>query len=143
MQEKWIFFDFGEVFYDFGVDGKSNIFENGYDEKNNPDPNNDDFHPVNNPTGTENNGKFDIGETYQDFGTDRTKNDNEFRYSIKFARSLSFLRPAKFIAVPGAYSEGLVRYLLSSSIFQTPSKPASTLEYLKPSIEPISRFITL
>ena len=75
-------YDFGEFFYDFGVDGKSNIFENGYDEKNNPDPNNDDFHPVNNPTGTENNGKFDIGETYQDFGTDRTKNDNEFRYSI-------------------------------------------------------------
>ena len=63
-------YDFGEFFYDFGVDGKSNIFENGYDEKNNPDPNNDDFHPVNNPTGTELNNKYDVGELFNDFGID-------------------------------------------------------------------------
>ena len=75
-------YDFGEFFYDYGIDGKPNKFENGYDETSNPDPNNDDFHPVNNPNGTENNGMFNIGETYQDFGIDRTKNEFEFRYSI-------------------------------------------------------------
>jgi heat shock protein beta len=45
-----------------GTDGVPSHEEPGYNAETNPDPTGDDYHPVNNPTGTENNGIIDGSE---------------------------------------------------------------------------------
>lgn len=55
-------YDEGERFLDFGSDGIPDSREPGY----NPDPANDDYHPVNNPSGTEGNGTRDDHEEFED-----------------------------------------------------------------------------
>lgn len=59
-----------ERFRDVGLDGLANVDEPGYDPVTNPDPNGDDWDPLTNPTGTENNLRYDEGEPYDDDGLD-------------------------------------------------------------------------
>ncbi|WDT82760.1 MAG: hypothetical protein MPW14_25565 (plasmid) [Candidatus Manganitrophus sp.] len=47
---------------DTGVDGLLDFMEPGYDPLTKPDPNQDNYHPVFHPSGTEGNGRFDPGE---------------------------------------------------------------------------------
>ncbi|MCF6157971.1 MAG: hypothetical protein E3K32_05235 [wastewater metagenome] len=42
------------------------VYEAGYDPVDNPDPGEDDYHPLWNPTGTEGNGRFDASEPFSD-----------------------------------------------------------------------------
>ncbi|MFO0723382.1 MAG: hypothetical protein U1E65_06355 [Myxococcota bacterium] len=67
-----------EHFDDFGVDGKKDADEPGYDAVQNPDPSHDDYDWLTNPTGTEHNYHFDPGETYQDFGLDGVPNTADY-----------------------------------------------------------------
>jgi hypothetical protein len=60
----------GEPFADVGLDGKASAQEAGYDAATNPDPAGDDWHPLRNPAGTENNHWRDEGESYEDVGLD-------------------------------------------------------------------------
>ena len=53
---------------DCGSDGVCNEDEIGYNEIENPDPNNDDYDYNLNPFGTENNGEFDFGELSENNG---------------------------------------------------------------------------
>ena len=82
-----------ERFDDTGVDGCFDAIEDGkggcckdadfaagtcsrpYDPATNPDPNHDNFHWLNNPTGTEGNWLYDEGEPFDDFGLDGVKAD--------------------------------------------------------------------
>lgn len=48
-----------DTFEDVGLDGKRDEYEAGYHSINNPDPSGDNYDPVNNPFGTERNGRFD------------------------------------------------------------------------------------
>ncbi|MFN0252235.1 MAG: hypothetical protein ACKV2T_35490 [Kofleriaceae bacterium] len=59
-----------EPFSDFGVDGKADANETGYNAQTNSDPAKDNYHYLRNPLGTENNGDFDVGEPYEDVGLD-------------------------------------------------------------------------
>ncbi len=67
---------FWEPYEDCGLDGLCDENETGYNADSNPDPAGDNYHPFDNPTGTEENGFWDgpagsdPGETYQDLGLD-------------------------------------------------------------------------
>ncbi|NOZ88086.1 MAG: hypothetical protein GXP49_17890 [Deltaproteobacteria bacterium] len=65
-----VLFQMSEPFDDVGEDGLADKDEPGFDAKNNPDPANDDYDMMNNPLGTEGNGKYDKGEPYEDLGID-------------------------------------------------------------------------
>lgn len=66
-----------EPWDDAGVDGKLNQDEPGYDADNNPDPSQDDYDYVINPTGTEGNHRYDAGEPFRDFGLDGVPNTKD------------------------------------------------------------------
>ena len=59
-----------ERYSDFGIDGIPSEQENGYDSVTNPDPENDDYHYLTNPNGTENNRLWNEGEPFDDSGLD-------------------------------------------------------------------------
>ena len=59
-----------EPFSDFGVDGVPDPSEPGYSLGVNDDPAGDDYDPLYNPTGTENDRRYEVGEPYQDYGLD-------------------------------------------------------------------------
>ena len=65
-----VLFQLSERFEDTGEDGLLSMDEAGYDPVKNPDPHGDDFHPWNNPFGTEKNNLFDSGEPFLDYGLD-------------------------------------------------------------------------
>lgn len=67
-----------ERFVDHGGDGLSSADEPGFDVASNPDPSGDDYHPMNNPMGTEGNGFFDVGESYDDDGLDGVAGTGDF-----------------------------------------------------------------
>ena len=46
-------------FRDYGLDGLLSQYEPGWHHRVNPDPNDDDWHPVDNPSGTEGNDILD------------------------------------------------------------------------------------
>ena len=61
------------TFLDYGSDRTPSHQEDGYDPDNLPDPNGDDWHPNNNPNGTEGNFKHDpqeYSEQFSDIGCD-------------------------------------------------------------------------
>ncbi len=60
----------GEPFEDCGADGLCDEVEPGYDEITNPDPNGDNYHPNENPEGTEGNNLYETGEVFQDLDSD-------------------------------------------------------------------------
>jgi hypothetical protein len=59
-----------EPYDDCGPDGLCDESEPGYDAEANPDPSQDDYDYMLNPTGTEANHRWDPGEPYRDFGLD-------------------------------------------------------------------------
>ncbi|MBW1810808.1 MAG: hypothetical protein JRJ87_21630 [Deltaproteobacteria bacterium] len=65
-----VIFQLGERYDDVGEDGLASADETGFDPQNNPDPAADDYHPLNNPLGTEKNHLYDEGEPYLDWGLD-------------------------------------------------------------------------
>jgi len=65
-----VVFNLSERYDDFGEDGLPSSEEPGYHPQDNPDPNGDDYDPLGNPLGTENNHLYDEGEPYLDYGLD-------------------------------------------------------------------------
>lgn len=65
-----VLFQAGERYDDWGEDGVPSEDEPGYDAQANPDPAGDDWHPWDNPFGTEGNHVWDDGEPYLDYGLD-------------------------------------------------------------------------
>lgn len=63
-----------EPYDDFGEDGLADSSEPGFDAVTNPDPNQDDYDPQINPTGTENDHRYQVGEPFKDFGLDGVAN---------------------------------------------------------------------
>ena len=59
---------FWEPFRDCGIDALCDEEEAGYDSVINADPAGDNFNPLTNPTGKENNGLFEENEHFDDFG---------------------------------------------------------------------------
>ncbi len=59
-----------EPYSDCGTDGLCDPDEPGYDPETNPDPNQDDYDYVLNPSGLEGNHRYDPGEPFKDFGLD-------------------------------------------------------------------------
>jgi hypothetical protein len=75
-----------ERFEDVGVDGCPNEREDGkggcvplgQKGADGPDPNGDDYHPIHNPKGTENNMIYDEGEPFHDYGLDGVTNTRDY-----------------------------------------------------------------
>lgn len=63
-----------EPYQDLGPDGLASADEPDYNADTNPDPNDDDYHWLTNPSGTEGNWLYDEGEPYDDFGLDGVEN---------------------------------------------------------------------
>ncbi len=59
-----------EPFDDVGRDGLASADEAGYDPQHDADPAGDDFHPLDNPLGSEGNHRYEAGEPYRDHGLD-------------------------------------------------------------------------
>ena len=65
-----VLFQAGERYDHTGQDGRFSADEPGYDPQARPDPAGDDWHPLDNPHGTEGNHVWDEGEPYLDHGLD-------------------------------------------------------------------------
>lgn len=63
-----------EPWSDTGVDGLADADEPGYDAATNPDPNQDDYDPQFNPTGTEGDHVYELNEPFKDVGLDGVAN---------------------------------------------------------------------
>ena len=68
----------GENWVDAGIDQLFDAYEPGYDAISNPDPHNDNYHPIDNPTGTESDNIYNPGEWYFDYGVDNISNSEEY-----------------------------------------------------------------
>ena len=62
--------NFWEPYEDVGTDGLADAQEPGFDAASNPDPNRDNYDPMTNPKGPEQNWLHEDGEPYQDKGLD-------------------------------------------------------------------------
>lgn len=63
-----------EPFTDSGIDGLLDANEPGFNAQTNPDPNQDDYDPQLNPSGTEGDHVYQLGEPFQDVGLDGVAN---------------------------------------------------------------------
>ncbi len=71
-----------EPYDDFGTDGLADDKEPGYDAATNPDPNQDDYDPQINPTGTEGDHRYQLGEPFKDVGLDGVPNTKSSPYDV-------------------------------------------------------------
>ncbi|CAN5658310.1 hypothetical protein BH09MYX1_BH09MYX1_03470 [soil metagenome] len=69
-----------EPYDDFGEDGLADAQEPGYDALTNPDPNQDDYDPQLNATGTEGDHRYQLGEPFKDVGLDGVPNTKASPY---------------------------------------------------------------
>ncbi len=72
----------GERYQDLGADGLASADEPGYHAVDLPDPAGDDYHPMDNPLGSEGNHRREEGEPYLDFGLDGVEGTTDSPYDF-------------------------------------------------------------
>jgi S-formylglutathione hydrolase FrmB len=84
----------GERFEDVGEDGLASAAEPGHDPAANPDPEGDDFSPLENPLGTEGDHTWQPGEPFQDLGLDGVAGTAAGRWDVGEGNGVYDLNPA-------------------------------------------------